>query len=118
MLRNPHPLKTRRTHGIKRIVVDPRLRDCVDHRVVEKCPRRIGDNDFFCLIVKLVTNFEVNLVGGTIDQLLELRVVVEGVVVSAPLVARKQYAEEILRVRKIGLPGGQERGDCGGDSSG
>ena len=40
-----------RAHWVDHVVVDPRLTDYVGHRVVEKHPRRVGDDNFLSPVV-------------------------------------------------------------------
>src|SRR5271163_3933158 len=95
MWREPHVLEARRAHRIDYVVVHPRLADYVSHRVVEKYPGRIGDNDFLGLIIKSVALFHVGDRFRFTKERLDLGIGIETVVVGAPLRTREQRAEKI-----------------------
>src|SRR5271170_3164758 len=104
MWRQPHVLEAGWAHRVDHIVVHPRLTDYVRHRVIQKHPWRIGDDNFFRLVVKSVALLHVGDRLGFGQQRLDLRIGIKAVVVGTPLRARQQRAEKIFRIRKISFP--------------
>src|SRR6202166_349107 len=96
MRRKPDALQARRAHRVEYVVIHPRLTDHIGHRIVEKYPGRIGYYQFFGPVVKSIALRAIGKRRGLIKQLVDLGVVVKGVVVATPLLAREQHLEEVL----------------------
>src|SRR5216684_3136935 len=81
----PDLLEARGAHRVERIVMHPRLKNHVRHRMMKKDPRRIGDHEFFGLAIIIVALLEVTHRRRLREQRIQARVEIESIVVGAPL---------------------------------
>src|SRR5271170_4589520 len=108
MGRKPDFIEARRAHRIEDITIDPRLANYTGDRAVEKDPWRVADDYLLGGMIERVTPGEVAQRCSLGQQRVDARVVIESVVVGAPLFFREQHVEEIRRVGKVRLPSEEE----------